>query len=76
MANPAFHGRFLWQELRSHDPDAAARFYTQVMPWKSQPFAPGVPYTVFVADGTDGLMYAGATALGQDASAAGLRAPP
>ena len=73
MANPAFHGRFLWQELRSRDPDAAAGFYTRVMPWKSQPFAPGAPYTVFVADDTGGRMFAGATALGDDAGAAETR---
>lgn len=73
MANPAFHGRFLWQELRSRDPDAAAGFYTRVMPWKSQPFAPGAPYTVFVADDTGGRMVAGATALGDDAGAAETR---
>jgi predicted enzyme related to lactoylglutathione lyase len=72
MANPAFHGRFLWQELRSRDPDAAAGFYTRVMPWKSQPFAPGVAYTVFVTD--DGArMMAGATKLGDEASATGSR---
>ncbi|MGB8692381.1 MAG: VOC family protein [Steroidobacteraceae bacterium] len=73
MANPAFHGRFLWQELRSRDPDAAAGFYTRVMPWKSQPFAPGAPYTVFVADDSGGRMVAGATALGDDAGAPGTR---
>ena len=72
MANPAFHGRFLWQELRSRDPDAAAGFYTRVMPWKSQPFAPGGDYTVFVTD--DGArMMAGAAKLGDEASAAGSR---
>lgn len=73
MANPAFHGRFLWQELRSRDPDAAAGFYTRVMPWKSQPFAPGAPYTVFVADDTGGRMVAGATRLGDDPSTSGSR---
>lgn len=73
MANPAFHGRFLWQELRSRDPDAAAGFYTRVMPWKSQPFAPGAPYTVFVADESGGRMVAGATALDDDAGASGTR---
>ena len=71
MTNPAFHGRFLWQELRSRDPDAAAGFYTRVMPWKSQPFAPGAPYTVFVADDTGGRMVAGATRLGDDPSTSG-----
>jgi predicted enzyme related to lactoylglutathione lyase len=73
MANPAFHGRFLWQELRSRDPNAAAGFYTRVMPWKSQPFAPGAPYTVFVADDSGGRMVAGATALDDDAGASGTR---
>ena len=73
MTNPAFHGRFLWQELRSRDPDAAAGFYTRVMPWKSQPFAPGVPYTVFVADDTGGRMVAGATRLGDDPGTSGTR---
>ena len=73
MANPAFHGRFLWQELRSRDPDAAAGFYTRVMPWKSQPFAPGAPYTVFVADDSGGRMVAGTTALADDAGATGVR---
>ena len=72
MASPDFHGRFLWQELRSRDPDAAAGFYTRVMPWKSQPFAPGAPYTVFVADDSGGRMVAGATPLGDDAGATGI----
>lgn len=73
MANPAFHGRFLWQELRSRDPDAAAGFYTRVLPWKSQPFAPGVPYTVFVTANDATRMVAGATKLGEDAGAPGAR---
>jgi predicted enzyme related to lactoylglutathione lyase len=72
MANPAFHGRFLWQELRSRDPDAAAGFYTRVMPWKSQPFAPGIAYTVFVTD-EGARMMAGVTRLGDEASATGSR---
>jgi uncharacterized protein len=73
MANPGFHGRFLWQELRSRDPDAAADFYTRVMPWKSQPFAPGAQYTVFVTDSDQNRMVAGARTLGEEERAGGAQ---
>ena len=73
MANPAFHGRFLWQELRSRDPAAAANFYTRVMPWKSQPFALGTGYTVFVTGSDASHMVAGSTMLGDEAGATGAR---
>jgi uncharacterized protein len=35
-------GRFVWHELMATDPDAAIRFYGQVVGWTTEPF-PGMP---------------------------------
>jgi uncharacterized protein len=57
MSNAEIRGRFVWHELMTTDPQAAAAFYSKVLPWKTQPS--GMPdYTIWVAGKTQvgGLM--------------------
>jgi uncharacterized protein len=57
MSNAEIRGRFVWHELMTTDPQAAAAFYSKVLPWKTQPS--GMPdYTLWVAGKTQagGLM--------------------
>ena len=53
-------GKFVWYELMSTNPDAAKKFYTDVIGWKTQPFenATGMDYTMWVKGETPvgGLM--------------------
>jgi uncharacterized protein len=44
-------GRFVWHDLVTSDTDAAASFYTQVTPWKTQPGDYDPKYTMWVNDG-------------------------
>lgn len=50
------HGRFLWFDLMTTEPDAAVEFYTKVVGWTIDAWedAPGGPYRMFV--GSDGPM--------------------
>jgi len=53
------HGRFIWYELITTDPDGAKRFYDDVVGWTHQDMAFGdMTYTVVSAngDGVGGLM--------------------
>jgi hypothetical protein len=44
------HGSFVWYDLLTPDPEAAAAFYREVVGWRSQPFPEsGVAYTMFVS---------------------------
>ncbi len=36
MSNADIRGRFIWHELMTTDTDAAAAFYSKVVPWKTQ----------------------------------------
>ena len=57
MSNAEIRGRFVWHELMTTDPQAAATFYAKVLPWKTQPS--GMPdYTLWVSGKTQagGLM--------------------
>ncbi|WP_419816427.1 VOC family protein [Glacieibacterium sp.] len=48
---------FIWHELVTRDPDAAAKFYGAVVGWTTQAYDGGGDYRLFVADrGTAGLM--------------------
>lgn len=52
MPNP--HGSFIWYELLTSDPDAAAVFYGDVIGWTARSAGqPGVDYRLFSAGGTD-----------------------
>ncbi len=72
MAQPSFQGRFIWHELLCTDVNAAAAFYTQILPWKAQPFSPGSPYWIFKSQ--DGRSVAGAMRLSDEARSAGTGA--
>lgn len=48
MSNAEIRGRFIWHELMTTDPQSAGAFYSQVLPWKTQPS--GMPsYTLWMA---------------------------
>jgi uncharacterized protein len=48
MSNADIRGRFIWHELVTTDPEAAAAFYSKVVPWKTQDS--GMPsYTLWMA---------------------------
>lgn len=51
-------GRFVWHELATTDPDAAAAFYKKVVGWSLLPYAGMPEYRMWVAGGTPlgGLM--------------------
>jgi predicted enzyme related to lactoylglutathione lyase len=42
------NGQFVWHEHLAKDPKAAIAFYTQVVGWKTQPFAEGGDYVMWV----------------------------
>lgn len=53
------HGSFIWYELLTSDPDAAAEFYGEVIGWNARNAGQaGMDYRLFSMDGTDvaGLM--------------------
>jgi uncharacterized protein len=58
MTSADVHGKFLWHELLTTDPTAAAAFYSRVLGWKSHPWDKDPSYTVlFNAKGpVGGLM--------------------
>jgi predicted enzyme related to lactoylglutathione lyase len=58
MADASIRGRFVWHELMSDDPDAAAAFFGKVFGWKTQPFAGNPGYRMFMQgkQGAGGLM--------------------
>lgn len=48
------HGSFIWYELITSDPDAAARFYGDVVGWQSRSAGmDGMDYRLFSIDGVD-----------------------
>jgi uncharacterized protein len=43
-----YHGRFLWYELMTTEPELAKTFYSKVIGWSTrEASAPGMPYTMF-----------------------------
>ncbi|HLK39166.1 MAG TPA: VOC family protein [Polyangiaceae bacterium] len=48
MAN-ATQGNFVWHEHLTKDPKAAIAFYTEVVGWKTQPFAEGGDYIMWIS---------------------------
>jgi uncharacterized protein len=69
MASPS-NGHFVWHELLTKDPKAAVAFYTEVIGWRTQPFAKG-DYVMWV--GSQGPL-GGVMRLPEDAAKMG--APP
>jgi predicted enzyme related to lactoylglutathione lyase len=51
MPKNAAHGRFVWHDLATTDAGAAKSFYTQITPWKTQPFEDARGYDVWTLDG-------------------------
>jgi hypothetical protein len=65
------HGSFIWYELLTPDPDAAAAFYGEVIGWTAEPFGqPETDYRIFSA-GKTGV--AGHMKLPEGAEKSGLR---
>jgi predicted enzyme related to lactoylglutathione lyase len=50
MSTNGNNGRFVWYEHLTNDPKAAIAFYKDVVGWKTQPFAEGNDYMMWVAD--------------------------
>lgn len=70
MAN-SNRGKFVWHELYTTDPKAAIAFYTEVVGWKTQPFAEAGDYVTWI--GSQGPL-GGVLTLPEAAKKAG--APP
>lgn len=65
------HGSFIWYELLTPDPDAAAAFYGHVIGWTAASSGqPGIDYRIFSANGTG---VAGHLKLPADAEQGGMR---
>jgi hypothetical protein len=71
MTQDALRGRFIWHELLTSDPGAAAAFYKKVVGWKTQAWPEDPNYTLLLA-GTRGV--GGLMQLPEEAKAMG--APP
>lgn len=58
MAAPTARGRFVWHELMTSNPDAAAAFYGKVVGWKTQSWPQDPSYRTWMAGnaGVGGLM--------------------
>ena len=58
MTDTSIRGRFVWHELMSNDPDAAAAYFRTVFGWTTQPFGQTPGYRLFMsgAQGAGGLM--------------------
>lgn len=52
MAGSEYHGRFVWHELLTSDPEGAKRFYPGITGWGTQEFEGGpMPYTMWTSGG-------------------------
>ncbi|HEV3215194.1 MAG TPA: VOC family protein [Vicinamibacterales bacterium] len=71
MADKTVRGRFVWHELMTPDPKAAAEFYKDIVGWTPQPYDKDPSYTLFTSGGRP---RAGSTLLPEQAKAMG--APP
>src|ERR1700674_5785116 len=71
MADKTVRGRFVWHELMTPDPKAAAAFYKDIVGWTPQPYDKDPSYTLFTSGGRP---MAGSTFLPEQAKAMG--APP
>ena len=71
MSNTTDRGQFVWHELMTTDPEAAAGFYRAVVGWETKPWGNNLAYTLCVAPAGP---VAGIMALPDDARTAG--APP
>jgi predicted enzyme related to lactoylglutathione lyase len=69
-------GKFVWYELMTTDPDAAKKFYTDVVGWKTAPFehATGMEYTMWLKGKTPDTAVGGLMVLPEEARKGGV--PP
>ena len=70
MAESTLRGRFVWHELLTSDPKAAASFYSRTLGWKVEPWDKDPAYTLFRTD--QGLV-GGAMTLPAEAKAVGAK---
>ena len=58
MSDATVHGKFVWHELLTTDPKAAARFFSKVIGWKPKAWEVDAAYTIFHSGdrGVAGLM--------------------
>ena len=47
----AFEGRIVWHELATTDQEAAKAFYTEIAPWRTEPWDVAKEYDLFKVDG-------------------------
>ncbi len=74
MSGASNHGRFVWFDLMTSDPDAAPAFYRAVAGWETTPWEGGdMPYQMWKHP-TAAMAHGGVMELPEDARAAG--APP
>src|SRR3972149_6887018 len=71
MPAPTARGRFVWHELMTSNPDAAAAFYGKVIGWETQGWPQAPSYRMWTAGG---IPVGGLMALTDQAKLAG--APP
>src|SRR2546428_1916028 len=71
MPAPTLRGRFVWHELMTTDPDAAARFYPGVTGWKVQAWEQDPSYRLWM---TGSVLRGGVMRLPQETGRLG--APP
>jgi predicted enzyme related to lactoylglutathione lyase len=50
MPEAISRGRFVWHELMTPDPEAAVKFYTQVVGWKSEAWDKNTSYLMWITD--------------------------
>jgi predicted enzyme related to lactoylglutathione lyase len=70
MPKTAAHGRIVWHDLLTTDHAAARSFYTQVAPWKTQPWEDAKDYEMWTLNGEP---IGGVTNIGPEMAAAGVR---
>jgi len=71
MANENVRGRFVWHEVLTTDPKAAAAFYSKVVGWKAEKWPENPSYTLLV---TKGVPMAGLMEMPDEVKAMGV--PP
>ena len=67
---PQSHGRFVWHDLSTPNPEAAQTFYTQIAHWKTQPSELSSDYVMWTNNDEP---LGGVVALKEEEKAAGIR---
>jgi predicted enzyme related to lactoylglutathione lyase len=70
MPKSAAHGRFVWHDLATPNPDAAKAFYPQITPWQTQAWDDdATDYTMWTLEGAP---IGGVTPLASDVASTGM----